>query len=246
MLWLPVRGEFVTLSPPGGSEELLVLESQDGDRALALQVIAALSDVRAPETLSVHDFELMLLELHRLMSGPALLSDAACSCGKRVDISFDVRDLAEHNVPRRPRQVRDADEPGWFGLAGSDLTFRLPAIGDQLAVARTRDPARALIGRCIGGTGPTGRAQAAMAAMTPTLSGPVEGVCPHCGAAVHLHFDVPSFVMNEVRVQAAELFEEVHLLAERYHWSEEQIVALPSRRRRHYANLATAERTGAF
>ena len=135
-------------------------------------------------------------------------------------------------------------EAGWFSLAGIDATFRLPTVGDQLAVGREADPVAALAGRCVRGSA-SARLDRAMAAMAPPLSGPIEGLCPHCGRTIQLGFDVPPFVLRELRVQALPICEHVHLLASHYQWSEEKILSLPTVRRQHYVDLVLSERQGA-
>jgi hypothetical protein len=80
-----------------------------------------------------------------------------------------------------------------------------------------------------------------MAAIAPVLSDVVRGLCPECGIAFDMHFDVQSFVLAELRGQAAFLYEDMHLLAGRYHWSEEAVLQIPSRRRAHYAALISGE-----
>jgi hypothetical protein len=53
-----------------------------------------------------------------------------------------------------------------------------------------------------------------------------------------LFFDVQAFCLTELRNQAAFLYEDVHLLAQCYHWTEADILALPRHRRAHYAEFA--------
>lgn len=85
-----------------------------------------------------------------------------------------------------------------------------------------------------------------MAVMAPPLSGPIQGSCPHCARTIRLHFDVPSFVLRELQVQASLICEHVHLLAGHYHWTEEKILSLPNRRRQDYVGMVVAERRGAL
>ena len=49
-----------------------------------------------------------------------------------------------------------------------------------------------------------------------------------------LPFDVAAFLDGEMGARAARLLDEVHLLALSYHWSEAEILALPSDRRQDY------------
>jgi hypothetical protein len=244
MFRLPVSGLAVEIRPPGGAEELLLWEARKLDRAFALDLVRRLATAAAPDELSVHDFEALLLHLRRLVLGDEIVADAFCGCAERVDVSFSIAAFLAHRAPRRPRRVAATGEAGWFSLAGIDAMFRLPTVGDQLAVAREADPVAALAGRCVRGAA-TARLDRAMATMAPPLSGPIEGLCPHCGRTIQLGFDVPPFVLRELRVQALPICEHVHLLASHYQWSEEKILSLPTVRRQHYVDLVLSERQGA-
>ena len=77
-----------------------------------------------------------------------------------------------------------------------------------------------------------------MAALAPSLAGPLNGTCPDCGNAVAVQFDPRRYVLAELRARARFLAEDMDLLAGRYHWTERAILALPSRRRAAYAEMA--------
>jgi hypothetical protein len=88
------------------------------------------------------------------------------------------------------------------------------------------------------------RIERAIAQMAPEVTGSVGGACPACGAPVEALFDVPAFVVPELRRQAVEVYTEVHLLARAYGWSEAVILALPGARRRRYAELVREGQAG--
>jgi hypothetical protein len=244
MFRLPVSGIVVEAHPPGGAEEVLLWEARSFDRGFALELVRRLTTLPQPERLVVHDFEALLLHLYRVVFGDAISADSTCNCGERVDISFSVSQFLVHRAPRRPRRVTATQEAGWFSLQQTDVTFRLPVIEDQFAVAGEADPVQALAARCVRGSPVPAAVDRAMAAMAPPLSGAIEGVCPHCARTIHLHFDVPSFVLRELQVQASLICEHVHLLAGHYHWTEEKILALPNRRRQVYVEMVAAGRRG--
>jgi hypothetical protein len=54
---------------------------------------------------------------------------------------------------------------------------------------------------------------------------------------VAVYFDPQDFTLRELRDDAAFVFEEIHLIASRYHWSEERIMRLPGQRRVQYAEI---------
>ncbi len=242
MYQLPVSGLAVDLRAPGGAEDISLSDAADCDRPLALALIGRVSSVEQPAELVVHDFEALLLQLHRLVFGERIEADATCQCHRRINISFATGEYLRAHAPRRPRAVRPAGEPGWFKFDGEEGSFRLPTVGDQIAVAAEADPAAALAARCLRPVHKSARIERAMAALAPPLSGNVTGTCPYCQAAVPFAFDVPFFVLSELQVQSALICDDVHWLAGHYHWSEEQILALPTRRRRRYVELVAAER----
>jgi hypothetical protein len=81
-----------------------------------------------------------------------------------------------------------------------------------------------------------------MEALAPNLSDDLQGQCVECGSTVTLFFDVLQFTLQELRSQAAFVYEEIHLLAFSYHWTETAILALPRHRRQQYADQARQAR----
>ena len=157
-------------------------------------------------------------------------------------ISFRVGEYLEHHRPRLPSQVEGTDAPGWFRLRDSALMFRPPSAADLVAARRTSDPERELARRTLRPESPTAgerrRALRAMETVAPCLSGEIEGRCPECGATARFWFDPHRYVQRELKYEAEFLYEDVNLLAGRYHWPEEKILALPRSRRVQYAELA--------
>ena len=161
-------------------------------------------------------------------------------------------------TPRRPpgadrgAVAELANEPGWFHVAKiseqvgasetGQVSFRLPTAADQLAVIGSLDAEQELARRCIRPTDIPARlrrrVEAAMEALAPSLSSDLQGSCPECGANVTMHFDARWFCLRELRDRAAFIYQDVDVLARRYHWSETEILALPHIRRAAYADLA--------
>jgi hypothetical protein len=84
-------------------------------------------------------------------------------------------------------------------------------------------------------------AEEAMEMMAPSLSGDLQGTCPQCGAEVLVYFDAREFCLRELRDRAAFIYQDIDLLARRYHWSEREILTMPHVRRTNYAELARQE-----
>lgn len=256
---LPASGIGVLLREPAGDEDMLLVEAGACDTALAISLMSSLARPAEGgtldwEALPLTDLDAALLRLRQMVLGDHVRSDVACpadGCGRRIDVAFRISEYLAHHRPRTPRGVAAGAEPGWFGLADQDVSFRLPSGRDLVLLAGETDGARALADRCIrfADEAPSRRArlvrriEAAMEAMAPSLSGDLEGVCPECGEVVRVLFDPQPYVLRELREHASFLFEEVHLLASRYHWPEREILAMPRQRRARYAGLAHAERS---
>src|SRR5262249_55645931 len=78
-------------------------------------------------------------------------------------------------------------------------------------------------------------------ALPPPLRRPASGSrlrAPACGHGWQADLDVGAFVLAEVDAHAARLLGEVHGLAHAYGWSEADILALSTARRRRYLELA--------
>lgn len=216
------------------------------------------------EDLTVTDLDCLVLRLRQALIGDRIRADMACparGCGRRLDMDFSIEEFLDHHAPRTPRgrgrgrAAEPAEEPGWFRLGPPSATsgaeegvddvgvlFRLPTAADLLRVASRPEPERELARLCLRPADVPARlrrrAEAAMEAMAPSLSGDLQGRCPECGAAVTAQFDARWFCLRELRDRAAFIYQDVDLLARRYHWSEAAILAMPHGRRAMYAELA--------
>lgn len=249
MFQLPVSGLEIALRQPAGAEDLLLQESPVSTTALALALVArlaCLADGTAYDwsALSVTDLEVLLLLTRQNVFGDRIQADILCTvrdCGARVDISFSIADYLAHHVPRLPKELELADEPGWFQIPEQEVKFRLPTGADQAVVAGQPKPERELMRRCAQPADISvqlrKRVESAMEALAPCLSHEVCGECPACHTVMGIYFDVQGYVLRELRDQAAFVYEDVHLLAAHYQWSEESILALPRSRRLRYAAL---------
>lgn len=65
--------------------------------------------------------------------------------------------------------------------------------------------------------------------------------CPECNAIFPFLFDLPGFFLNRLRAGLGLLYHEVHILAYHYHWSENEILALPREKRKMYLQLLASE-----
>jgi hypothetical protein len=256
---LPVSGRGIVVRQPTGLEDLSLVEATRGDTALALDLAGRLALAEDGEALdwvhlSATDLDAFVLALRRALIADRIVAETACraaNCGSRIDMSFTIGAyLARYRPRRAPLQLRSwriaarDDRPGWYDITADGppaLSFRLPSGADQLAVEGHRDAAKALAQRCLEPDGAPGAlrriAETAMARLAPSLANDLAGVCPECGALVQVHFDPRYFCLRELRQRARLVYDDIDLLAQRYHWPERDILALPAARRASYAEM---------
>ncbi len=133
-------------------------------------------------------------------------------------------------------------EDGWWRRCrGTAIGVRVPSVADVLTASSAPDPRAELLARCVRGHADARRAvraaERAMESLGPTLRADVAGTCPECGAAAVLDVDARELCLTELRFLAASVYDDVHLIATGYGWTQDAILDLPSARRRRYADL---------
>ncbi len=259
---LPVSGLAVSLRAPTGAEEVLLAERRVEDAALALALAQRLGRADADvdwSGLSITDIDVLIARLRIAMVGDRVIGEAACvspACGEKVDLSFRLSDWLDHHRPRPGaakgrgwRAEPAGDAPGWYVLSvrGEEAArFRVPTLADQIAVQDAADPAAALAELVVAPAGLPARlrarAEAAMEMLAPALAGPMQGQCPHCGAALTALFHPRQYCLRELRDRARFVYDDIDALAERYHWTEQAILRLPAARRSQYVERARQAR----
>ncbi len=189
-----------------------------------------------------------LLGLREALFGPEVVSLADCPrCGECLELSFQVGDIrAAADEPPETLEVT-AD--------GYQVRFRLPNSIDLAALADTPgddDPAAILLRRCVLSARyrgdecdadrlPSGIVDAItdrMAEADPQADVELSLRCQACDHGWLATFDVASFLWTEIDAWARRLLYEVHVLARTYGWNEAEILALSSRRRQLYLDMA--------
>ena len=257
---LPVSGLTVMLRQSTGTEDLLLLETPDDDAAVLglAEVLATTEDggeIDWPQ-LTPTDLDVFILRLRQARLGDHIASRLACrgeGCASRIDLSFGIEAYLDFHRPKAPRGrhwLAVSTESPWFQLnemgdgdhAGDTCRFRLPTMTDLMAAKRQRNPRRALASACIPDEGMSTqvrrRMEIAMAAMAPPLASELQGTCPDCGATIAAHFEPRAYCLHELRERARFVYEDVDVLASRYHWREDSILAMPVRRRQSYVEWA--------
>jgi hypothetical protein len=248
---LPVTGFTCQLHTLTGAIDLVILEQPatlPGAAAVA-RACAAVDDGAplAGDELPVADLDVLIVELRRQALGDEVVGEASCAtCGATVDLRFRLDDYRRHHAPRPTRSAVPHEPPGWWRLVRSEVTFRLPEVRDVLELPPGRRARNLLVDRCLRGD-PTAaqvrRVERAMAALAPVLRGPVAGRCPDCARPVDLEFDAREFCLTELRNRALDVLADVDLLARTYHWSEQEILSMPSTRRTAYVDLVEEGRS---
>ena len=240
---LPVSGRHLRIREPRGEDELLVLESTGPAAQTMLALAARLATAEDGPALDwsalpAVDLAAAALLVRETWLGGTIRTEALCpsvDCAEPIDVSFGIAAYLDHH---RPRSFRGAveDGSGWFGLAGSDVRFRIPLVADLVAgtVADCVRPADLSAAEAR-------RVDRALDAVAPRLDGELAGSCPACGRSVELRFEPISYVLEELRDASSGLFAQVHELALAYHWSEASILALDRARRRGYVALIREE-----
>lgn len=192
-------------------------------------------------------------------------------CGKGVDIDFQLSQIPVAPIQRLQRYYElEADDLSTaeslaLGLqteAKLQLRYRLPNGGDQEALLANTYPAEAealsmLLSRCLQygdehkQPSPEWCAhlparirqqiEREMEIRAPALDLTMEARCPECEREFLAPFELQDFFFGELRINTDLLYREVHYLAFHYHWSEQEIMAMPRDRRRRYLEILSDE-----
>jgi hypothetical protein len=257
MIGLPVSHVAVALRTPTGVEDLMLLEAPAYDMPFVLALVDRLAQPLDGGTidwsaLPLTDLDTLLFLIRQAICGDLIRAEARCpvpGCGARIDVAFHTSDYLAHHTPRVPANVVPEGMEAWYRLRDTALRFRVPTGADLIAVMGEPRPARALIQRCVDPPDVPARLlrriERAMEALAPVLSRDVLGSCPECGRTIPLYFDHQRFCLHELQDSAALVYEEIHLLARQYGWSQAEILALPRHRRAAYAEMVRQERRSA-
>jgi hypothetical protein len=178
----------------------------------------------------------MLLRRRAALFGPTMTAAATCPvCGCLVDVTV------------RPQDAPPVEETFTVRVPAAQVTVRLPNSLDLAAIATCPDvaTARRMLLRRLAGVGDEPAADLAEAIEAELdrradLSGGVIALtCPECDAQWSVELDVGAFLWGEIEILSARLLRDVDILAQRYGWSERDILALSTDRRRFYLELAS-------
>lgn len=211
-----------------------------GTASRAAMLIAAAHPELSPErirALRLSDCDRMLAAIRSATFGPRLDAQQACSaCAEPFEIALDLAAL-------------------FCARASTDLLAERPAspgsmrplnLGDLAAVERERDPARiaARLAERVVARDEAGQAldlaaiSAALEQADPDADVSIETTCPACGVEQQLSIDVGAYLWEEIAIRAPRILRDVAELAQIYHWSERDILAMSGQRRAFYLSVA--------
>lgn len=221
------------------------------DRALVVLRLAGDDAGEDPAGWPIALRDRRLIELHRQTFGDALACLADCPrCGERQQFDLSALSLAAGMGDPRP--------PEALGGEGWEVSLRPLDSRDLAAAARTGDldgavetlAARAVaaVAAPAGAAGLADLPAAARAAVVERVGDREAAAdlaldlrCPACDHRWTTGFDIGAHLWAEIDAHAVRLLGEIAALADRFGWSEADILALSPARRRAYL---AAERTG--
>lgn len=215
-----------------GSDELLFLNTT-GQTAALIGLATALTgrteaDLRAQP---LADWEEVLITLRSRLIGPRIEAELRCpDCGASIALIFNASDLPREVPPvpagLRPLTAGDLADLEDCGLRGEAALAFLLARAQPGTLSAPQDPADHLAG---------------LEVLASGLGLDLATACTDCGVALVSPFDIAAFFGAEMAGLAARLLDEIHLIAGRYHWAEDAILALPFARRQAYITRILAE-----
>lgn len=256
-----IRERRAVFNPPTGYFEQRLLEIEEAEATGPARVTMILAEALArvgPEpadaelaaSLCVADRQFLMLRLlQRVEADQVWLRPVCRDCGSAFDVGFKRSMLPVKEAgPGYPRTKVVVD--------GHALLLRVPTGRDQEGVSGAEDEdaaIRRVLASCLaspeGGAVPgdllAGLEEEDMAAidgvldeMSPAVCQSLAASCPECGEPQI----VPLNPYGWSEQAHGNLYEQVHELAFHYHWSEKDILALPTERRLMYLEYIDRQR----
>lgn len=238
--------------------------------AHSVKRIGSLTDIDASliRELLVDDRDFLTIKLRMLTFGKKINCVLRCpdtDCDRLMDLTLNL-DAVFDRKPVSQRYFTMQLSPGSKqGEMVREIEFRLPTGGDQeacAAISRVDGEAavEALLARCIRRIGdctavdslaiqelgPDARQEieermSELGSRADIADIEIEASCPECCRLFNSHFDVVTFLRDELKSGFRSLESEIHFLAWHYHWSEQEILSLTRPRRKRYVALVQSE-----
>lgn len=198
-----------------------------------------------------------LLEITALTTGGVFILVLDCSnkdCGQAIEIELTKDELSELQ-----RGAKDNTTIN-IKLGKRQVTFRKPTGRDQLDWLRIpygheEDVIRDMIASLIVPKNDTKRlkelsgeeialVEHAIQRADPLIGFEVASECPYCKQYLSCELDLQTLALKRLRSVQQRQLRDIHLLAKHYHWTEQEITALPAWRRSEYLSYLKQERGG--
>ena len=200
-------------------------------------------------TITIGARDAALLALRQNTFGSIMHAHTKCpACGEAVELMLPVAEFIA---------MRTGTEAPWhqsYELAQGDwvVRFRLPTAGDLLNVhAGEGDPRVQILQCCVADVACAGVVcgfeelpealyapiAQRMEELDPCADIQLNLACPVCKTAWTAQLDILAYLWAEITAHARRLLREVDSLARAYGWSEQDILAMSSQRRRAYLEL---------
>ena len=178
----------------------------------------------------------VLARLYREHFGAVLEGFTQCTkCGEKLEFHFDLQQVADA-PPIEASQLVVVGR--WKFSLPTSRTLAMALNGGEEASAGNR-----LLAHCL--EEPVGAvpdwSDEEMAAIEEKLVKAdslaeiqIGFKCPECGADFEDALDIGSFLWSEIENAARQLFDDIHLLASAYGWTEDEVLSLSSMRREAY------------
>lgn len=180
---------------------------------------------------------------------------SSATCQQRIEMDISVAELADLQ-----HQAEETDHC-LIELSGENIEVRKPTARDQLAWLQhpftdENEAEEKMIRSLIIDTEKTpsgnrlaitpevvGRVNEAMQDFDPLVNFSLQVRCPYCSEEHLYELDLEGLSLQKLYESRLTLLNAIHRLATQYHWSEQQIFAIPPWRRSHYLTLIGKEET---
>ena len=164
-----------------------------------------------------------------------LAAGADCpGCTHRLEMTLDLSSIKPPRIPDNGSIVLTHQQNGH----ALRRRLRFPCVID---LDRAEDEAT-LLSHCLGCTPAMARpwlprAEKMLSRYDPLGCLEIVGRCPDCCGELRSEVDLAFIWLSKIKDDSSTLIEEIHLLALRYHWTENEILRLPGARRQAYLDL---------
>jgi hypothetical protein len=203
--------------------------------------------------MSVGDRVSLLLNARKLMMGDTISCTVDCpKCKKSMSVDLSISKLLniKHPKPENDYEIKACG----YAIHVKPLTAEdqdLAAANSESIDELVQNMARACIVQSEPGL-PADLPEAILEAIGSQIEeiDPLSDIsfnlsCAECNHAFQASFDAEDFVFREIGVTRYQQLErEIHWLAFHYHWSEKEILSLPSSKRKRYVELVNATLAG--